>query len=106
MRGPPATAPAPRLLFFQAALAEQLGVDASTLPGDEGVAPFAGDAVPEGAAPIAKACASHPFGGFSPQLGDGRGLLLDEVIDRASGRRDIAFEGSGRSPSRSCLLLP
>ena len=54
--------------------------------------------MPEGAEPIAQAYAGHQFGGFSPQLGDGRALLLGEVIDRAGQRRDIALKGSGRTP--------
>ena len=54
--------------------------------------------MPEGATPIAQAYAGHQFGGFSPQLGDGRALLLGEVIDRHGRRRDIAFKGSGRTP--------
>ena len=59
---------------------------------------FAGNTVPDGAEPLAQAYAGHQFGGFSPQLGDGRALLLGEVIDRHGHRRDIAFKGSGRTP--------
>ncbi|HRO59828.1 MAG TPA: YdiU family protein, partial [Burkholderiaceae bacterium] len=59
---------------------------------------FSGAALPEGAAPLAFAYAGHQFGGFSPQLGDGRALLLGEVVDRTGRRRDIAFKGSGRTP--------
>jgi hypothetical protein len=51
-----------------------------------------------GATPIAQAYAGHQFGGFSPQLGDGRAVLLGEVIDRHGRRRDIALKGSGRTP--------
>ena len=54
--------------------------------------------LPDGAEPLAQAYAGHQFGGFSPQLGDGRALLLGEVIDRQGRRRDIAFKGSGRTP--------
>jgi uncharacterized protein YdiU (UPF0061 family) len=94
----PAQVPQPRLLFLNAPLAEELGLDADALLGDEGAAIFAGNTVPEGAEPIAQAYAGHQFGGFSPQLGDGRALLLGEVIDRLGRRRDIAFKGSGRTP--------
>src|SRR5678815_4247257 len=52
----------------------------------------------DGAEPLAQAYAGHQFGGFSPQLGDGRAVLLGEVIDRQGRRRDIAFKGSGRTP--------
>jgi len=95
---PPAPAPAPRLLYLNRELATELGLDAETLEGDEGARLFAGNHVPEGATPLAQVYAGHQFGGFSPQLGDGRALLLGEVIDRQGRRRDIAFKGSGRTP--------
>jgi uncharacterized protein YdiU (UPF0061 family) len=95
---PPAPVPEPRLLFLNADLARELGLDVAELDGPEGARLFAGNSVPEGAAPLAQAYAGHQFGGFSPQLGDGRALLLGEVIDRCGRRRDIAFKGSGRTP--------
>ncbi|MEO7242045.1 MAG: protein adenylyltransferase SelO [Variovorax sp.] len=94
----PEAAPAPKSSFFNEALALELGLDAAALEGEAGVALFAGNTVPEGAEPIAQAYAGHQFGGFSPQLGDGRAVLLGEVIDRAGVRRDIALKGSGRTP--------
>jgi uncharacterized protein YdiU (UPF0061 family) len=94
----PAAVPAPRLLYFNADLAAGLGLDAGALQGDAGAAIFSGNALPDGAEPIAQAYAGHQFGGFSPQLGDGRALLLGELIDRAGRRRDIALKGSGRTP--------
>ncbi|MBA2964028.1 MULTISPECIES: protein adenylyltransferase SelO [Ramlibacter] len=94
----PAEVPAPRLLFLNRDLAGELGLDAQALQGEEGAAIFAGNTVPEGAHPLAQAYAGHQFGGFSPQLGDGRALLLGETFDREGRRRDIAFKGSGRTP--------
>lgn len=94
----PAPVPDPRLLWFNDALAAELGLDAAALCGARGAALFGGNAVPAGAAPLAQAYAGHQFGGFSPQLGDGRALLLGEVIDRHGQRRDVAFKGSGRTP--------
>jgi uncharacterized protein YdiU (UPF0061 family) len=94
----PEVAPAPKSLFFNGPLADELGLDVVGLAGAAGAAFFAGNAVPEGAEPIAQAYAGHQFGGFSPQLGDGRAILLGEVIDRAGRRRDIALKGSGRTP--------
>ncbi len=94
----PAAAPAPRLLFLNVALAAELGLDPAALAGAEGAALFAGNALPDGAEPVAQAYAGHQFGGFSPQLGDGRALLIGELVDRAGRRRDIAFKGSGRTP--------
>ena len=94
----PATVPAPALLFFNRALADDLGLDSAALDGPAGAAFFAGNTLPEGAEPLAQVYAGHQFGGFSPQLGDGRALLLGEVIDRRGQRRDIALKGSGRTP--------
>ena len=94
----PAPVAAPRLLFLNEALAAELGLDASMLRGEEGAALFAGNKLPEGAEPLAQAYAGHQFGGFSPQLGDGRALLLGEVLDAQGRRRDIALKGSGRTP--------
>lgn len=94
----PAQAPAPRLLFLNRPLAEELGLDPEALSGEAGAALFGGNTVPEGAEPLAQAYAGHQFGGFSPLLGDGRALLLGEVVDRNGKRRDIGFKGSGRTP--------
>jgi serine/tyrosine/threonine adenylyltransferase len=94
----PAKVPHPTLLRFNHALAGELGLDATELDSPVGAAIFAGNDVPPGATPVAQAYAGHQFGGFSAQLGDGRALLLGEVIDRNGQRRDIAFKGSGRTP--------
>jgi len=94
----PAKVTAPSILYFNRELAEELGVDAEMLDGDRGAAIFSGNEVPEDAMPIAQAYAGHQFGGFSASLGDGRALLLGEVIDHRGRRRDIAFKGSGRTP--------
>ncbi len=93
----PTPVAAPRLVRVNAALAERLGIDPGSLSGPEAAAVLAGNAVPEGAEPIALAYAGHQFGGFSPQLGDGRAILLGEVVGR-DGRRDIQLKGSGPTP--------
>ena len=93
----PAPVPAPRLLFLNDALAREQGLDPVALRADDAAAIFAGNQLPSDAQPIAQAYAGHQFGGFSPQLGDGRALLLGE-IDRNGRRRDLAFKGSGRTP--------
>ncbi|MBP8306208.1 MAG: YdiU family protein [Burkholderiaceae bacterium] len=93
-----AKAPQPVLVKFNRALADELGLAADALDSPLGAAIFSGNELPEGATPIAQAYSGHQFGGFSPQLGDGRALLLGEVIDRHGRRRDIAFKGSGRTP--------
>ncbi|MEO8848305.1 MAG: protein adenylyltransferase SelO [Casimicrobiaceae bacterium] len=94
----PASVRAPRLLFLNRPLANELGLDLSSLDEQAMAAIFAGNTVPDGAEPLAQVYAGHQFGGFSRQLGDGRALLLGEVVDRNGVRRDIAFKGSGRTP--------
>jgi len=94
----PSVFPSPVLLRFNSRLAEELGLNAEQL--DSGVAAqiFSGSELPAGAQPLAQAYAGHQFGGFSPQLGDGRALLLGEVVDRQEQRKDIALKGSGPTP--------
>ena len=89
---------APRLVKLNEALARELGLDPAYLASPEGVEILAGNRVPGGAEPIAMAYAGHQFGGFSPQLGDGRAILLGEVIDRTGNRRDVQLKGSGPTP--------
>jgi serine/tyrosine/threonine adenylyltransferase len=95
---PPDTVPAPLLLRLNVSLAEELGLDVGALDAGRTARVFSGNEPPAGATPIAQAYAGHQFGGFSPQLGDGRALVLGEVIDRHGHRRDIALKGSGRTP--------
>ena len=91
-------ASSPRLLALNVPLAEELGADTDLLRTDAGVAVLVGNTVPEGADPVAQAYAGHQFGGYSPRLGDGRALLLGEVVDHSGNRRDIHLKGSGRTP--------
>jgi uncharacterized protein YdiU (UPF0061 family) len=88
----------PRLIRLNSALAEHLGFDPGWLASEEGVAMLSGNRIPDAAEPIATAYAGHQFGGFVPQLGDGRAILLGEVVDRSGVRRDIQLKGSGPTP--------
>ncbi len=94
----PTPVAAPRLLQLNLPLAEALGLDAATLASPEGVQVLAGSLVPTGAEPIAQAYAGHQFGHFNPQLGDGRAILLGEVIARDGQPRDLQLKGSGPTP--------
>jgi serine/tyrosine/threonine adenylyltransferase len=88
----------PRLIKFNESLAAELGIDTRGLEPDELAAVFAGNVVPPGAEPIAMAYAGHQFGNFVPQLGDGRAILLGEVVAYNGERRDIQLKGAGRTP--------
>jgi serine/tyrosine/threonine adenylyltransferase len=94
----PAPATDPTLVALNDDLARELRLDPGYLRSPAGVAVLAGSAVPEGAHPLAQAYSGHQFGGFSPMLGDGRAVLLGEVVDLHGNRRDISFKGSGRTP--------
>ena len=94
----PAQVAEPRLVKFNTALAEELGLDIDAITAQGAAAIFSGNLLPEGAEPIAMAYAGHQFGNFVPQLGDGRAILLGEVIDRNGMRRDIQLKGAGPTP--------
>jgi uncharacterized protein YdiU (UPF0061 family) len=94
----PTPVAAPRLIKLNRALAVHLGLDPDVLESPEGAEILAGKRLPDGADPIAMAYAGHQFGHFVPQLGDGRAILLGEVIDRDGVRRDIQLKGSGPTP--------
>ena len=86
---------APNLLAFNHLLAERMGLDAGRVDPDELARLFSGHALPEGADPLALAYAGHQFGHFSPQLGDGRALLLGEIVAPDGARFDVQLKGSG-----------
>lgn len=96
-RTPPAAVAAPRMLKFNQRLAEDLGLD---VPQDEQLRAkiFTGNVVPEGGEPLALAYAGHQFGHFVPQLGDGRAVLIGEIVARDGRRYDMQLKGSGRTP--------
>ncbi|MGM0555173.1 MAG: protein adenylyltransferase SelO [Myxococcota bacterium] len=94
----PASVPDPRTIRVNEALAEQLGFDAEWLESEQGAEFAVGNRILEGSEPIAMAYAGHQFGNFVSQLGDGRALLLGEVLDEDGERFDIQLKGSGRTP--------
>jgi serine/tyrosine/threonine adenylyltransferase len=94
----PTPVAAPRLIKLNRPLAIRLGLDPDLLESPEGAEILAGKRLPDGAEPIAMAYAGHQFGHFVPQLGDGRAILLGEVIDIDGIRRDIQLKGSGPTP--------
>ena len=94
----PTPVAAPRLIKLNTALARSLKLDPDALASAEGVEVLAGNRVAAGSEPLAQAYAGHQFGYFVPQLGDGRAILLGEVIARDGYRYDIQLKGSGPTP--------
>jgi uncharacterized protein YdiU (UPF0061 family) len=88
----------PSFVILNEAVAVEAGLDPEVLRSPAGLAVLAGNAAPESVTTVAQAYAGHQFGGYSPRLGDGRALLLGEVVDRNGARRDLHLKGSGRTP--------
>jgi uncharacterized protein YdiU (UPF0061 family) len=94
----PAPPPSPSLVALNRTLADDLGLDADWLAGGEGLDFLSGRGLLAGSEPIAAAYAGHQFANFVPRLGDGRAILLGEIVDRGGQRRDIQLKGAGRTP--------
>ena len=91
-------APQPQMLVLNEPLATELGLDPTWLRSADGQRLLVGNLVPSGSAPVAQAYSGHQFGGFAPRLGDGRALLLGELVDAEGRVRDVHLKGSGRTP--------
>lgn len=94
---PAAPVPDPHLVVLGTELAAELGLDPEMLRGPHGLALLTGHA-DTGVPTVAQAYAGHQFGGYSPRLGDGRALLVGELVDTVGRRRDLHLKGSGRTP--------
>jgi uncharacterized protein YdiU (UPF0061 family) len=94
----PTPVSAPELIRFNDALAEQLNLPADVQSSPDLLQVLAGNRVPENISPIATVYAAHQFGGWNPQLGDGRAILLGEVVGKDNKRYDIQLKGAGQTP--------
>ncbi len=98
IRADPTPVSAPKMIRLNHNLAGEFGFDLARLALPEGLAILSGNKVAEGSEPLSMAYSGHQFGGFSPQLGDGRAILLGEVIRKDGVRHDIQLKGSGQTP--------
>ncbi len=98
VRVDPARVPAPALLAWNKELAQDLDLHGLSGPDHKLAQVFSGNEIPADAEPIALAYAGHQFGHFVPQLGDGRAVLLGEVIGGKGRRHDVQLKGSGQTP--------
>lgn len=96
-RQKPDSVSGPVLIKANHCLARNLGIDPDWLESEQGVAFVAGNYLPQGADPIAAVYAGHQFGGFSPRLGDGRAVLIGEILAADGQRYDLQLKGSGRT---------
>ncbi len=87
----------PALVALNREVAALLGLDPDALASPEGLLALSGNAPPEDADPIALAYAGHQFGSFV-RLGDGRAILLGEIVGKDGQRRDVQLKGAGRTP--------
>ncbi|MEC5126908.1 YdiU family protein [Verrucomicrobiales bacterium BCK34] len=94
----PAKVTGPQLVRFNRELGAELGLKLDSVSESALAGWFSGNVLPDGADPIAQAYAGHQFGGWVPQLGDGRAILLGEVIGSDGVRKDIQLKGAGRTP--------
>jgi len=94
----PSKVPEPKLIKLNEELVEELGLDKNNLSSQNGVDALSGNRIPYGADPLAMAYAGHQFGSWVPELGDGRALLLGEIISPGGIRHDIQLKGSGPTP--------
>ena len=94
----PVPVSAPSLIRINHTLAEELNIDPIWLESEEGISTVTGNKIPIGGDPIATVYAGHQFGGWSPQLGDGRAILLGEVLNKQNQRYDFQLKGSGPTP--------
>jgi uncharacterized protein YdiU (UPF0061 family) len=96
-RTAPAVVPAPSLIRLNQGLCRELDLDPTWLASEAGVSMLAGNQLPATADALAMVYAGHQFGGFNPRLGDGRAILIGEIIDRHGIRRDLQLKGAGRT---------
>ncbi len=89
---------APTLICANQTLAERMGIDGAWLHGGDAAAFWSGNRLLPGAQPVTTAYAGHQFGHFHPSLGDGRAVLLGEVVAPDGKRFDVQLKGSGRTP--------
>lgn len=93
----PDSVTAPALVYFNNDLANYLKLPIDSLGDQQKADVFSGNAIIKGSQPLAQAYAGHQFGQFNPQLGDGRALILGEVLANDGDRFDLCLKGSGRT---------
>ena len=88
----------PRAGHFNTQVAEQLGWTEDADLMERWVEILGGQYVPAEFQPLSMAYAGHQFGQWAGQLGDGRGLLMAQVLDKNNQLQDLHLKGAGLTP--------
>ena len=94
----PTPVKAPELFSFNTLLAKQIGIGLSDLDPNVKAQIFSGNILPYRSEPLSMVYAGHQFGGYVPQLGDGRAILIGETVGEDGQRWDVQLKGAGRTP--------
>ena len=79
-------------------LANELGFPLFEDASEELLETLSGNVEPEQFSPVAMKYAGHQFGSYNPDLGDGRGLLLAQVVAKSGETFDLHLKGAGKTP--------
>jgi uncharacterized protein YdiU (UPF0061 family) len=96
-RATPSSVRQPELIKFNEELARELGIEYGGADISMLASVFSGNTIPDGAEPLAMAYAGHQFGNFTPQLGDGRAILLGEIGTATNDCFEVQLKGAGRT---------
>jgi serine/tyrosine/threonine adenylyltransferase len=88
----------PHFIVCNEKLGEEIGIPAAWLSSEVALAALSGNVPLPEVPSLAMAYAGHQFGNFVPSLGDGRAILLGEIVGPDGVRRDLHLKGAGRTP--------
>jgi len=87
----------PYLVAFNPEMAAEIGLDVKEAKRPDIADYFSGKKPIPGSDPIALYYTGHQFGVYNPHIGDGRAILLGEVVNPDGKKWDIHLKGAGRT---------
>lgn len=90
--------PNPEMVILNEDVLELIGLSKNDFSDNKLLSFLSGSYLPKGTAPLAMVYSGHQFGGYSPQLGDGRGILLGQVTNKKNELWDLHLKGAGKTP--------
>lgn len=88
----------PFLVHLNTDAAKLIDLDVNTAHRTELLNVFSGNTMIKHSDPLAMLYAGHQFGGYVPQLGDGRAVIIGETINSRNEQWEIQLKGSGITP--------